>query len=148
MYAVCNLSLTKNGAITVTYHDQPYYKEFRDLLTRIQAGVNDLKEENQRLKEENHTFSNQLKEVRGMLADAQREVDRLQTGQTDTSGKLREHDTASRGPASDGTGRPSQTLFDSLDENEKRILRQQIIDMIARIDRHLDQSGTSATAEP
>ena len=129
----------------MTYHDQPYYKEFRDLLTRIQSGVNDLKEENQRLKEENLTFSSQLKELRGQLAEARRETELLQkneavgsTGQDEASTDHKKHSTAAS-PAS------NPSLFDTLDDNEKRILRQQIIDLINRIDKHLDRDGSSGT---
>ncbi len=132
----------------MTYHDQPYYKEFRDLLTRIQSGVNDLKEDNQRLKEENQAFSNQLKEVRGQLAEARREVDRLNREHAGKKDGPHAHDGVPRTPDTEETGGPSRTLFDTLDENEKRILRQQIIDLIARIDRHLDQSGPSVSSGP
>jgi len=131
----------------VTYHDQPYYKEFRDLLTRIQSGVNDLKEENQRLKDENLEFSSQLKDVRGQLAEASREMDRLkkeQPGKTADQG-IDPLDTP--GAVSGESGPSSPSLFDTLDENERRILRQQIIDLISRIDKHLDRAGSSAAAE-
>jgi len=127
----------------VTYHDQPYYKEFRDLLTRIQSGVNDLKEENQRLKEENLAFSSQLKELRGQLAEARRETEQDRTNeavgsaeQDEASADRKQHSSATS-PAS------NPSLFDTLDDNEKRILRQQIMDLISRIDKHLDREGSS-----
>ncbi|TVQ71587.1 MAG: hypothetical protein EA363_05655 [Balneolaceae bacterium] len=127
----------------MTYHDQPYYKEFRDLLTRIQSGVNDLKEENQRLKEENLAFSSQLKELRGKLAEAGRQTDQQRTieavGSTEQDGA-----TADRRQHSSATSPTSDlSLFDTLDDNGKRILRQQIIDLIERIDKHLDREGSA-----
>ncbi len=129
----------------MTYHDQPYYKEFSDLLTRIQAGVNDLKEENQRLKEENLAFSSHLKELRGQLAEARREAEMLQknkavgdAGQDEAAADRKQHSSEAP-PAS------NPSLFDTLDDNEKRILRQQIIDLINRIDKHLDRERFSGT---
>ncbi len=130
----------------MTYHDQPYYKEFRDLLTRIQSGVNDLKEENQRLKEENNAFSNQLKEIRGQLAEASRTVERLRSEQA-SSTRAVENDAVSGASAAGKSGSHSPGLFNSLDENEKRILRQQIIDLIARVDKHLGRSGASVSPD-
>ncbi len=106
----------------MTSQEQPYYQEFRDLLTRIQSAVTDLKAKNERLANENREFSGELKEVRGQLADAHREIDRLNT------------------PS-------SSSLFDSLDDNGKRILRQQIVELIARIDKHLERAGSSRASE-
>jgi len=127
----------------VTYHDQPYYKEFRDLLTRIQSGVNDLKEENQRLKEENLAFSSQLKELRGKLAEARRETDQHGTNEAVDSAKQDEASADHKQHSSTTSPASNPSLFDTLDDNEKRILRQQIIDLINRIDKHLDREGSS-----
>jgi len=134
----------------VTYHDQPYYKEFRDLLSRIQSGVTELKKENERLSGENRDLSNELKEVRGELAQAQREVDRLNSerevraNESGDSGKEINPMLKSEYKTSTGA---TLSLFDDLDDKEKRIIRQQIIEMISRIDKHLNRAELSGTSE-
>ncbi len=139
--------------------DQPYYQEFRNLLTRIQSAVTDLKQKNERLADENREFSSELKDVRSQLANANREIDRLNSelaeqavlkepGESTSSAS--EVDSGSASRASDTKSRLSSTspsLFDNLDDNEKIILRQQIIELIARIDKHLNRAGTNQTIE-
>ncbi len=134
----------------MTYHDQPYYKEFRDLLSRIQSGVTELKKENERLSDETRDLSIELKKVRGELAQAQREVDRLNSereiraDESGDSGKETNPDLKSKYKSSTGA---TLSLFDELDDNEKRIIRQQIIEMISRIDKHLNRAESSGRSE-
>ncbi|MFO8029719.1 MAG: hypothetical protein R6U28_07645 [Cyclonatronaceae bacterium] len=131
----------------MSYHDQPYYKEFRDLLTRIQSAVAELKTENKRLSEENREFSQELTGVRRKLSEAQNEVERLNDELESASkpaSKSSVHpadDSLEDKDRSPGASRAAD-LFDGFDDNEKRILRQQILDLIQRIDRHLDSAGT------
>ncbi len=123
----------------MTYHDQPYYKEFRDLLTRIQSGVNDLKEENQDLKEENVSFSSQLKELRGELAKVRKENELLKKNESSRSAANVESSADHKEHSFVSSHASNPSLFSTLDDNEKRILRQQIVDLINRIDLHLDR---------
>ncbi len=143
----------------MTSHDQQYYQEFRDLLTRIQSAVSDLKEKNERLSIENREFSSELKDVRGQLTDAHREIDRLNSELAEKSTEKNVPDPPAVQPGLDteptepahgvdsGSASAFPTLFDSLDDNEKRILRQQIIELIARIDKHLDRACSTRTSE-
>jgi len=149
----------KNGALNVMSQDQPYYQEFRDLLARIQSAVTDLKKKNERLADENREFSSELKEVRGQLASANREIDRLnielaaQTARKEPGESAKIPSDTGSGFADSDAAAPtrltsaSPSLFDNLDDNEKRILRQQIIELIARIDKHLNRAGINHTTE-
>lgn len=127
----------------MSYHDQPYYKEFRDLLTRIQSAVAELKTEKKRLSEENREFSQELTRVRRQYSEAQSEVERL-NDELESASQASAHPAAGSRQVKDHSSGASGfvDLFDGFDDNEKRILRQQILDLIQRIDRHLDKTGT------
>jgi len=136
----------------VTYQEQPYYQEFRELLKKLIDSVSELKGEKKRLEEENRTLSDELKSVRSELSGARKEIDALNaevlhgpeehTGREATSDAGKKTDTQS-GPKSfiPAENNTSPSLFDNLTENEKMVLRQQINDLISRIDRHISKTG-------
>jgi regulator of replication initiation timing len=139
----------------VIYRDQPYYKEFRDLLTRLRSGLSHLKHENRQLADENESLSQELREVRTQLADAKREVEKQKEFASqkpvpgsgpgvisDNDAHIHEDDSASiRDGRSESTEIPS--LFVHLSDSEKIAMRQQITELIQKIDRHLAESGKS-----
>ncbi len=129
----------------MNYQDQTYYKEFRTLLNRLQKNVSDIKSENQDLVHENQVLRKKLQEVLTQLTETQKEADRVKkkllTQKASGSDKeIKKH------PASGGiqqTDPYSPTLFDNLGDNEKIVLRQQIMELISRIEKHLDKPEKS-----
>ncbi|MDG5765891.1 hypothetical protein QA596_00340 [Balneolales bacterium ANBcel1] len=145
----------------MTYQDQPYYKEYRDLLKELSGAISTLKADKKRLEEENRDLTGELRAVRSELTEAtnlldslKSENEHLKTASPQTVATERQAEaSASADFSGKGTGvaqslsardagsNESPSLFSDLDENEKIILRQQIHDLISRIDHHLAGSG-------
>ncbi|MEX0680633.1 MAG: hypothetical protein WD097_04560 [Balneolales bacterium] len=124
----------------MTYQDQHYYKEFRNLLNKLQSAVSKLKADNKTLRNENLTLSHELREVRTQLANSQKEAERLlsqvqQLESLQTQPAPVTHETEE--PADIPGKSVTSTLFDQLSDNEKITLRQKITELIGRIDKHL-----------
>lgn len=129
----------------MTYKDQSYYKEFRDLLNRLQSSVSSLKDEKERLSRENRALSQQLREVRAQLTEAHKEIDELKKEVQEARRTASEQATGSgiSGVEHQKADAISPSLFDNVSDNEKFVLRQQINELISRIDHHLAKSGDS-----
>ncbi len=136
----------------MTYRDQSYYKEFQELLSRLQSGLSYLKNEKRQLAGENETLIRELREVRIQLAKANRKIDELNTELSrqpesnpvpDTlSGVVNQDNKDGDNPAAGARNQDESvpTLFDNPSNNERIVLRQQITELIYKIDRHLTES--------
>ncbi|MBP3193728.1 hypothetical protein [Natronogracilivirga saccharolytica] len=144
----------------MSYREESYYKEFRDLLGELKSRLSELKTERTSLKSENRKLSNELKEVRSQLAESGRETVRLRE-ELDQLKAAKEQNESSEISSSHSTGGEpeqgtstahsdvdsnkttadvEQDLFSELGKNEKVVLRQQITELIRRIDKHLERS--------
>ncbi len=139
----------------MSYKDQSYYLEFRELLERLSNGISQLKSEKKQLEEENRLIKSQLENVQQELSEARHEIatlkNRADTSETESktlqSSKSGDHEgTSDLSSAIKATERLKSSkqqpgLFEDLSENDKIALRQQINDLIARIDFHLSKAG-------
>ncbi len=133
----------------MTYKDQPYYKEYRDLLNRLREQVAELKAEKENYQRENRVLTEQLREVRSQLAESRQEIEKLKE-ELKTDRHFRPENQASStgtdAPRPNSTDKyhpddPAPSLFDNLSDTQKIALRQQITELITRIDHHLTRSG-------
>lgn len=132
----------------MTYQEQPYYKEFQNLLGRLQKGVSNLKSENRDLTIENSDLISELRDVRQQLSESRKETDALRKELADMkAGALispagdSSQTPADRSDGGNGQNESSESLFNHLSENEKIALRQQITELISRIDTHLAKNS-------
>lgn len=136
----------------MTNRNESYYKEFQELLKKLKSKVSEIKSEKQNLLHENRALSKELREVRSQLTQSRKETDELKSqlktdaGSASDSGfadymHRKSGNDSGVTPVSDQQVPP--TLFDNLTENEKIVMRQQITELIDRIDKHLTRSETS-----
>lgn len=103
----------------VTYKEESYYKEYRILLNRVARAADELKFENEKLLRENTSLSKELREVRALAAELSKEAERLRS-------ELEQRPETQ-----------TNSLFEELSDTERIALKQEIGDLIGRIDKHL-----------
>ena len=128
----------------MTTQDKPYYKEFLQLLGEVRSQISTLQTDNQRYREENRLADIKINQLQQQLADAAGQIDSLKIQLSEVSSKTGAADQEGFSNNRNTMKSPvpyAPSLFDTLDDNDRMILRQQITELINRIDKHTNRSG-------
>lgn len=128
----------------MTTRDKPYYKEFLQLLGKVRSQISALETDNQRYREKSQLADIKINQLQKQLADAAEQIDNLKiqlTGLSSKTGATDQEESTNNRTSQKHPGLYAPTLFDTLDDNEKMILRQQITELITRIDKHTNRTG-------
>ncbi|MDI6401646.1 hypothetical protein QLX67_06540 [Balneolaceae bacterium ANBcel3] len=102
----------------MTYHEQPYYREYLSLLKELRSVIQKQNEKLKQLKEENTGLGSHIEQL-------QTELEEIKNQPVPYSEE------------SPSSGNHAPGLFDPLPEEDRVNLKKQISDIIGRIDKHL-----------
>lgn len=128
----------------MTTQDKPYYKEFLELLGKVRAQISALQTDNQRLRDETRLANIQINQLEKQLSDASEQIENLKDQLAEASpviGPADQEELSNDKAATKHRGPYTPSLFDTMDDNERMILRQQISELITIIDKHTGRIG-------